>query len=198
MNALLVEAIQDPAGTEVFDTSPEIDRWLMIGNDTANRMMKGTSDGEIIPEWRREDLEIDEVSITKVPVGTGMSCNGGVFSFPRTGLYKVDIMLVMRALGDESTYGATLKVSRDNGASYDNYARLLHACTQVDTIHHTVSASHFINVPAVEGPNAVVFKLESYSLDSTNINIIGDYTGDDGTTQGRGSCVSITKIGPAV
>ena len=198
MNALLVEAIQDPAGTEVFDTSPEIDRWLMIGNDTANRMMKGTSDGEIIPEWRREDLEIDEVSITKVPVGTGMSCNGGVFSFPRTGLYKVDIMLVMRALGDESTYGATLKVSRDNGSSYDSYARLLHACTQVDTIHHTVSASHFINVPAVEGPNTVVFKLESYSLDSTNINIIGDYTGDDGTTQGRGSCVSITKIGPAV
>ena len=53
MNALLVEAIQDPAGIEVFDTSPEIDRWLMIGNDTANRMMKGTSDGEIIPEWRR-------------------------------------------------------------------------------------------------------------------------------------------------
>ena len=198
MNALLVEAIQDPAGTEVFDTSPEIDRWLMIGNDTANRMMKGTSDGEIIPEWRREDLEIDEVSITKVPVGTGMSCNGGVFSFPRTGLYKVDIMLVMRALGDESTYGATLKVSRDNGASYDNYARLLHACTQADTIHHTVSASHFINVPAVEGPNTVVFKLESYAMDNTNVQFVGDYTADDGTGQGRGSCVSITKIGPAV
>ena len=197
MNALLVEAIQDPAGTEVFDTSLEIDRWKLIGNNV-NRTFNGASNGETIVEWERDDFEINGTSILKLPIGTGMSCINGIWSFPRKGLYKIDIMLVMQVQANDAEYGATLKVSRDNGASYDNYARLLHACTQVDTIHHTVSASHFINVPAVEGPNAVVFKLESYSLDSTNINIIGDYTADDGTGQGRGSCVSITKIGPAV
>ena len=191
MNALLVEAIQDPAGTEIFDTSLEIDRWKLIGNNV-NRNFNGASNGETIVEWERDDFEINGTSILKLPIGTGMSCINGIWSFPRKGLYKIDIMLVMQVQANDAEYGAKFKVSRDSGSTYDEYARLYHANVEVDNLHHTVSASHFINVSSIEGSTAVYFKLESYGMDDSNVSFKGD-SGD-----ARGTSVSITKLGPAV
>ena len=101
MNALLVESIQDPAGTEILDTNLEIDRWKLIGTDV-NRVFKGSSDGETIINWERDNYPNlfggpaadPQEHLLKTPIGTGISCNDGVWSFPRKGLYKIDIMLI--------------------------------------------------------------------------------------------------------
>ena len=194
MNALLVESIQDPAGSEVLDTNIEIDRWKLIGTDV-NRVFKGLSNGETIINWEKEDYpnansdNAPQSNLLKIPIGTGISCNNGVWSFPLTGIYKIDIMLAMSCQGQEAEYGATLRVSRDGGLTYISYARLLFGGVESgDRQTHTVSATHFINVSSLD----VLFKLESHAMDNSDVNISGDISAT------RGTSVSITRIGPAV
>lgn len=194
MNALLVESIQDPAGSEVLDTNIEIDRWKLIGTDV-NKVFKGPSDGETIIDWEKEDYPNANLPggpqshLLKIPIGVGITCSNGVWNFPVTGLYKIDIMLAMSCQGLEAEYGATLRVSRDGGVTYISYARLLFGGVESgDRQTHTVSASHFINVSSLD----VLFKLESHGMDNEYVNIKGDRSST------RGTSVSITRIGPAV
>ena len=230
MNALLVESIQDKSGAEVFDTHLAIDRWKLVGPDTIlrdvayndgtnvtiERVFGGTSTAEErhILDWEKEDYPDNNTTIpgfniiayhsqsnlVKTPIGVGTECNNGVWQFGIKGLYKIDVMLAMDVESAVGAYGATLKVSMDEGSTYIYYARLFFTGTRHPNNYsntrmtHTISAAHFINVSSLD----VRFKLDGWSTyDPDGVGARGsNITGDRSPT--RGTSVSITRIGPAV
>lgn len=221
MNALLVESIQDKSGAEVFDTHLAIDRWKLVGPDTTirdvayndgtsitiERVFGGTSDGETIINWEKEDYPDNNTTaynsqsnLVKTPIGVETVCDNGVWQFGIKGLYKIDVMLAMSVESAVGAHGATLRVSMDGGSTYIHYARLFFTGTRHPNNYsntrmtHTISAAHFINVSSLD----VRFKLDSWNLyDPDGVGARGStITGDRSPT--RGTSVSITRIGPAV
>ena len=79
-------------------------------------------------QWRlTSDVTVDTDPLTNWEVaddpsagsiGTSMSLNSGIFTFPQTGIYKIDLG-VLFTIGVADVVSTTIHFTKDNGSSYD-------------------------------------------------------------------------------
>ena len=82
----------------------EVDQWYLTTNNSSN--------GDIT-----SNLSRNAFSGSACPMGTGMSQNNGVFSFPIPGKYLVICKVSLMADGSDNVYIGT-KVTLNNGTTY--------------------------------------------------------------------------------
>ena len=80
---------------------------------TANQ--SGGTDADITSNLER----VDDASFSKI--GTGMTNSSGVFTFPRTGLYQVNMQCAVTANADANAMVGA-QVSTNSGGAYDDVA----------------------------------------------------------------------------
>lgn len=83
----------------------EIDHWRLASDHTTNNAT--------ISGWERND------DATFAYAGTGMSESSGVFTFPKTGLYKVTGEFEITCSTSDSAATLNMMVSSDSGSTYD-------------------------------------------------------------------------------
>lgn len=91
------------AGTEI-----EIDQW-----ELPSAFDDGYTNIEVINTWQRAS------NATSAKIGTGLSMTGaGVFSFPRTGLWTINLETMYRSVGAwDKAFGITIHGSQDDFSS---------------------------------------------------------------------------------
>ena len=70
-----------------------------------------------ITSWERND------SSGFAKIGTGMSHSSGVFTFPKTGVYRVDFRFGYYKAADRRYVGALIQLSTNSGGSYFDFGR---------------------------------------------------------------------------
>tara|TARA_Y100001938_G_C8020880_1_gene395263 strand:+ start:495 stop:1073 length:579 start_codon:yes stop_codon:yes gene_type:complete len=141
-SALQVETIQNSAGVAVIDTFPEVDFWQLDEDHLG---------GGVLQSWARVGIEASGISIGNMPIGSGMICsNDGVFTFPRRGLYKIDVVAIMKIFADDSDESLNFDVSRDGGSSFLSMYRIDMGSLTSSSEYHTVSVPQFLNVTSTD------------------------------------------------
>ena len=84
----------------------EIDHWRLASDHTTNNAT--------ISGWERND------DATFAYAGTGMSESSGVFTFPKTGLYKVIAEVEIITSTTDTVATVNVEVSSDSGSNYDS------------------------------------------------------------------------------
>lgn len=86
---------------------------------------------------------VDDATFAKI--GTGMTESSGIFTFPSTGLYQIEVHAMITSNGDNNSYVRT-HASSDSGSNYDliAYANLGASNAGADT--GNVSSKTFVNV----------------------------------------------------
>ena len=101
-NALTI----DSSGSVNLPNTVEIDHWRLTADHTTNNAT--------ISGWERTD------DATSAYAGTGMSQSSGVFTFPKTGLYKVTAEIEIITSTNDTVATVTTQVSSDSGSTYDS------------------------------------------------------------------------------
>ena len=73
------------------------------------------SSNPITANWERNDTVFDKI-------GTGMSESSGIFTFPSTGIYKVEFLAISNKSGGTSQYSAVKINITENNSSYTERA----------------------------------------------------------------------------
>jgi len=152
------------AGTLTTGSLGNITLQADIWRTTANFTM--TNGVNTITNWERADTNDDGV-----PQGTGMSHSSGIFTFPTTGIYLIQMQLSFQIGTSSSTYsGGYISVTTDdsnyNGASY-SYTSNQHGGTSSYYQFHT---QHIFDVQ-----NATTHKVKIFYENSvTNGTLMGN------------------------
>ena len=106
---------------------------------------------------------VDDATFAKI--GTGMSLSSGVYTFPTTGLYKVEATASLTWTNDPDSIQVETYASSDSGSNFDMIARIACHYNVSDVLQLTFSSSAFVNVT-----NASTFRVKFVlgSLDSSN------------------------------
>jgi hypothetical protein len=98
-------------GSAITQGIKEADQWRV----TANTAISGAS-SVVTSNWERADNNFGLI-------GTGMTESSGIFTFPQTGIYKIDwkVMAVSTSGGADYT-GGDIQYSTDNFSSSNNIA----------------------------------------------------------------------------
>lgn len=165
---LKVDQLQDSGGNEIITSNgsgtitvnsqpfkngiTEADQFRLTANLTANA-------DPISANLER----VDDATFSKI--GTGMSLSSGVYTFPRTGLYKVESTVMLAWINDNDSIQVEMYASSDSGSTYDQIARIAPTSPGDGTYVHTYSNSAFVNVT-----DASTFRVKFVlnSLDSNN------------------------------
>ena len=143
-SVIKVDNIQNSSGTSALsidssgnvsgvleDNAAEFDQWYLTASHTTNAT---------ITNWARADGAGNATGWTKV--GTGMSHSSGVFTFPRTGVYRVHINAQFRDNGDDNV-AANIEVTTDNST----YTQVGQALSGNDSSQNsTATLFYFVNV----------------------------------------------------
>jgi len=95
----------DSSGSVSFPNTVEIDQWRLTSDFTSN--------DATITGWERND------DATSAYAGTGMSESSGVFTFPKTGLWKVTAEVEIITSTSDTVVTVDVEVSSDSGSTYD-------------------------------------------------------------------------------
>jgi hypothetical protein len=95
----------DSSGQVSMPNTVEIDSWRLTSNFT--------TDAATISGWERTD------DATFAYAGTGMTESSGVFTFPKTGLYKVTPQVEIITASSDTVVTVDVDVSADSGSTYD-------------------------------------------------------------------------------
>ena len=88
---------------------------------------------------------VDDASFSKM--GTGMTESSGVFTFPSTGLYRIQaIGLFHIASGNDGAAELVTSVSSDSGSNYDVMAMAISGNLSGSQSYNTHSSEAFVNV----------------------------------------------------
>jgi len=106
---------------------------------------------------------VDDATFAKI--GTGMSLASGVYTFPTTGLYKVESTVMLSWINDSDSIQVEMYASSDSGSNYDQIARIAVTSPGDEVYVHTYSNSAFVNVT-----DASTFRVKFVlaSLDANN------------------------------
>ena len=163
-STIKVDEIQTAVGgTTILDTKREFDAWRLSANFT-------TGDS-IITGWERADG--DDASVCPVPVGTGLTEESGVFSFPVTGYYRIDATILLNSTIQNFQFTTTAKVSNDNGSNYINYVTGMIGNTDADDYQESCSMKFFINVKNTSGSSATKFNFTAAD-NTSGETVLGD------------------------
>ena len=92
----------------------EADQWRVHTTFSSNA-------DPITTNWERNDNSFDKV-------GTGMSESSGIFTFPSTGIWKIDYQAGFSSTGNTHYGGAYVKATTDNSS----YSRIGYTYTSID------------------------------------------------------------------
>ena len=94
-----------------------------------------------------------------------MSLLSGVYTFPTTGLYKVESTAMLTWVNDPDSIQVEMYASSDSGSTYDQIARIAVTVNVSDVFALTFSNSAFVNVT-----DASTFRVKFVltSLDANN------------------------------
>ena len=136
----------------------EADQWRWTASFTGNAQ-------PISSNWERNDTSFDKI-------GTGMSESSGIFTFPQTGIYKIDSYTNL-SLNSNSRYSEfIIRLSTNGGSSYINNATgFSHISRNTgDTTYTQAFASTIIDVT-----NTTNFKVAlNITHHDVNTLVIGD------------------------
>jgi|5_EtaG_2_1085323.scaffolds.fasta_scaffold25105_4 hypothetical protein len=178
MTAILkVDTIQDTSGNNIISESSDTitigasgDTTNIIGTlqNNGSALSSGITEADqwrwnahftgdatpITANWERNDTNFDKI-------GTGMSESSGVFTFPSTGIYKIDSYTLLSLSGTSRYSEYIIKLSTDGGSNYNqsaygyssifndsatvythNYASTIIDVTNVSNFKVTISITH--------------------------------------------------------
>ena len=133
------------------------DQWV-IEND------ESISGQTTLTNWTRSSLS-DAASYL-----TGMSHSSGVFTFPKTGIYRVDFKATFYKGSNVRYVGTIVKLSTDGGGSYGDLNRSyasIEAQSSTNT-YQTCIATHHVDVT-----NASTFRIRFEIAANTSANVYG-------------------------
>ena len=137
------------------------DQWVIESSTSA----EGFTDN-IPTSWTRSSLSYAATYLT------GMSHSSGVFTFPKTGIYRVDFRLGYYKNDSHKRYvGALIELSTDGGSSYGDAGRSYTHLYDVDgnnTFNTSIVYSH-INVQ-----NASTYRIRFRIPTQSDVTIYGD------------------------
>ena len=121
----------------------EADQWRWTANFTGNV-------APIASNWERNDTSFDKI-------GTGMTQSSGVFTFPQTGIYLINIFANMQ-LNSNSRYNEiTIRLSTDGGSNYSSIAYgLTHISNNTSALTYTQATTNAV----IDVTNTSNFKVE--------------------------------------
>ena len=101
---------------------------------------------------------------------TGMSHSSGVFTFPKTGIYRVDLKVGYYRSDHRRYIGAVMKLSTDSGGSYGDLTRSYATIKAIDsaTTYTTSIANMHVDVT-----NATTFRIRFEIAANTTVNVYG-------------------------
>ncbi len=183
MTAILkVDTIQDTAGNNIINESSDTitigasgDTTNIVGtlqnNGSAVATTNGITDfdswrltsaftgsgGTIDGSWERQDTNSQNIK-----QGTGMTQSSGVFTFPNTGIWKVEFWTNVIPGAASNYTGFYVSYSANSGS---NYSYLNGAWGHADTSGRsvTIGASNFLNVS-----NASTYRVKAVASATTN------------------------------
>jgi hypothetical protein len=119
------------------------DQWRWSANFTGNV-------APISSNWERNDTSFDKI-------GTGMTQSSGVFTFPQTGIYLINIFANMQ-LNSNSRYNEiTIRLSTDGGSNYSSIAYgLTHISNNTSALTYTQATTNAV----IDVTNTSNFKVE--------------------------------------
>jgi len=180
MSNLLVQNIKHTNGTtaqtinssgDITESNLEIDQFYLNANDGQD------GDGNVLTDWTRNNF----TGFTKV--GTGCSVSSGVFSFPRTGLYKLTYNFMAYGDSDGDNMTGVIQVTTNN-SSYTSVALAL-----AGSGSNHGSAAEAITFVNCTDTSQVKFRLLSESMDSSSLT--------QGSTSSIRTHIVIERVAPA-
>ena len=125
-------------GDNTFDTPvaggiTDFDSWRMTANVTA-------SSGVLNGSWERQDTFSENIKL-----GTGMSESSGVFTFPSTGIWKIEFWTNLVPAGSYGYNGFYVEASANSGTNFSNLNGAW-GSTSASGKSTTIGASNFLNV----------------------------------------------------
>ena len=109
------------------------DSWRLTSNFTGS---SGTIDGS----WERQDTASENIKL-----GTGMSESSGVFTFPNTGIWKIEFWTNVVPAAASNYTGFYVSYSTNGGTGY-SYLNGAWGSTDTSGRSITIGASNFLNV----------------------------------------------------
>ena len=135
-----------PFGTGITD----FDSWRLTSNFTG-------SGGVIDGSWERQDTNSQNIK-----QGTGMTQSSGIFTFPNTGIWKIEFWSNLVPAGASNYNGFYVRYSANSGS---NFSYLNGAWGHADTSGRavTIGASSFLNVS-----NASTYRVQAQASGAAN------------------------------
>ena len=119
MSTLKVNTIQDTSGNTRPSGITEADQWRVTSNFNSY-------DTVITSNWERNDTDF-------ALIGSGMTESSGVFTFPATGIYRIDFKLGFYKSDHRRYIGAVAELSTNSGGSYADLTRSYVGLYDVDS-----------------------------------------------------------------
>jgi len=142
------------------------DQWRWTADFTGNAF-------PITSNWERNDTSFDKI-------GTGMTESSGIFTFPQTGIYRIDFWTAL-SLNSNSKYSQlTIRLSTDGGSNYSSNAiNYTHISRNTgETTYASLMANTIIDVTDTSN-----FKVQFHiGHHDTNTNVRGDTTASQNAT----------------
>ena len=152
---------------------------LTVASDGKVSLAKPFSPNNLVEYWllNKGNDDAEGTSFTLTPWAldtrtgiasrnTGMSHSTGVFTFPRTGLYRVS--LTTRHYAATAYIGGCIDLSTDTGANYTTMSRTYGATAHAGH-HHFSYTSMIFNIA-----NATTYKMRFVVLTSSSVNVRGN------------------------
>ena len=156
-SVIKVDDIKTSTGsTTVLDTNQEFDTWRLASDWTTNSAR--------ITGWERPDGGTADAC--PLPIGTGLSEDNGVWSFGRTGFYRIDAAIRFQSNILGNLLRVKVQVSKDNGSNFADYIHVDFGTGEADIHRETSPIRFFLNVGSISGSNAVKFGFFVENLDS--------------------------------
>jgi len=141
-NALTI----DSSGRVTLPNTVQIDQWRLASTFTTN--------ATTVTGWEQPD------NTTSVTVGTSMTENSGIFTFPNTGVWKITGCIVFQ-LNNDAQAGVWFEVSTDSGSSYERVAGSFESATAHSSGNQGFTNQILVNVTNV---GTTRFRLYTHSL----------------------------------
>ena len=163
---LKVDQLQDSGGNSIITSDgsgnvtqskagiTETDQWRLTGSTNAG------VDGDVTSNWERND------TTGWGKIGTGLTESSGIFSFPQTGIYRIDFRAIFSGTASDTTHVLNLHITLDN-SSYNNVAQARGG--NIDTSTTGASSGSNVFFFDVTDTSLCKFKFVTSSFESSTV-----------------------------
>ena len=175
-NAVATAKIADGAVTSTKSTGlgglAMADEWRVASDN-------GETNDSVISGWERNDTEFSQI-------GTGMTQSSGVFTFPATGIYKVEFYATSRRAANQNLAVVRYRIqtSTDSGSNWNERALSSSQMASAGDNQETFSCCSVI----LDVTNASTFRLRLYVAATTHVRTL--YGSNSNHT-----CMTFLKLG---